>query len=73
MLACKGCGHKFEVTAKEHYIARDDTPGGLIAPPEMTLYDAFDCPVCGCQIIVQERKRAFQECKTKVSKEENKK
>lgn len=26
---------------------------------EPTLYDAFDCPICGCQYIANERKRVF--------------
>mgnify|MGYP006917407728 CR=1 FL=1 len=23
------------------------------------LYDAFDCPMCGCQVIAKERKREY--------------
>ena len=26
---------------------------------ETGLFDAFDCPQCGCQVIAQERKRAY--------------
>lgn len=26
---------------------------------EEGLYDAFDCPMCGCQVIAKERKREY--------------
>lgn len=26
---------------------------------EENLYDAFDCPMCGCQVIAKERKRDY--------------
>lgn len=26
---------------------------------EECLYDAFDCPMCGCQVIAKERKRDY--------------
>lgn len=29
----------------------------------MLLYDTFDCPSCGCQIAVQERKRIYIPCR----------
>lgn len=58
---CKSCGHVFELTEQWHYIAREKTEMFLIASNKMepTLYDAFDCPNCGCQYIVNERKRVF--------------
>lgn len=60
MYICKICGHGFEPTKEGHYIARD--PGvtgafsGLGSHDEDHLYDAFDCPNCGCQYIAQDRK-----------------
>lgn len=50
MLKCKACGCMIEATKESHYIARDP---GIVCP---TLYDAFDCPNCGVQCIVGERK-----------------
>lgn len=59
---CKICGHVFELTNKLHYIAREKTEIFLISSNKMepTLYDAFDCPNCGCQYIANERKRVFE-------------
>lgn len=61
-ITCKVCGHVFELTKERHYIAREKTELFLIASNKMepTLYDAFDCPNCGCQCITKERKRAFE-------------
>ena len=60
-VGCKSCGHVFELTKQRHYIAREKTEMFLIASNKMepTLYDAFDCPICGCQYIANERKRVF--------------
>lgn len=45
-IECKTCGLKFAASHQTHYVAeRLDT----------TLVDAFDCPQCGCQIVVGER------------------
>lgn len=43
----------------------------LIASNKMepTLYDAFDCPICGCQYIANERKRVFRK-EIKMTREE---
>ena len=61
MLECKVCGCKFNPVKQSHYIARDNKKASsLIATfssdAESTLYDAFDCPQCGCQIVAQQRK-----------------
>lgn len=58
---CKSCEHVFELTEQRHYIAREKTEMFLIVSNKMepTLYDAFDCPICGCQYIANERKRVF--------------
>lgn len=63
MLKCKVCGKEFEANLERHYVARDIGKTGLAAAfgnnDEENLYDAFDCPYCGCQLIAQERKRDF--------------
>lgn len=58
-LKCNVCGEEFNPTLERHYIVRDCETYGLILGPkeEPILYDAFDCPKCGCQIIIGERKR----------------
>lgn len=61
---CKVCGVEFALIAINHYVARDlGKTGGLVASlggsTEGMVYDAFDCPHCGCQNIIQERKRVF--------------
>lgn len=61
-LTCDICGCRFLPTAERHYIARADgvTGGlGLTVRDEEPLYDAFDCPQCGTQMITQPRKRMY--------------
>ena len=63
MLECKICGTKFNAIIERHYIARDNGKTGLAvafgSTAEECLYDAFDCPMCGCQVIAKERKRDY--------------
>lgn len=60
MTTCKVCGGDFPLMAEEHYVARNVEKTGLIpaisGQEEATQYDAFDCPHCGCQNVIQERK-----------------
>lgn len=62
MYKCKICGNEFELKIKEHYVSRDPGEERLgfaslnAVVQERKLYDAFDCPHCGCQNIMQERK-----------------
>lgn len=60
---CKICGCEFAITKQERYIASDNDTVGFGAAfgskREATIYDAFDCPNCGCQMIIQPRKRAW--------------
>ena len=58
MLECKVCGCKFNATEERHYIARDNAVNGsFFGTSEPKIYDAYDCPSCGSQIVVKERKR----------------
>ena len=62
MLKCKICGKEFEANIERHYISSDNDIKGLtsvIRKEEVSLYDTFDCPSCGCQVIAQERKRSI--------------
>ena len=62
-IKCNVCGCEFVPQVKEHYIARTDGKTGVVAVfqsnDETGLFDAFDCPQCGCQVIAQERKRSY--------------
>ena len=65
MIKCKVCECVFPAVDVNHYIARDNGRTGLATAfgnNEEKLYDAFDCPICGCQAIVQERKRDYTPC-----------
>ena len=63
MLECKICGAKFNAVIEKHYITRDNGKTGLTvafsSTAEESLYDTFDCPMCGCQVIAKERKRNY--------------
>ena len=64
MLECKVCGCKFNPVKQSHYIVRDNEKASSLAnvfsgDAEPTLYDAFNCPQCGCQVVAQQRKRAY--------------
>lgn len=63
MLKCKICGTEFPAVKDGHYITRDDGKTGLASAfgsnSEEKLYDTFDCPMCGCQVVAQDRKRIY--------------
>lgn len=61
LIKCKVCDFEFMPTVDRHYISREPGKTGLDALHggfEPKIYDTFDCPQCGCQVIVAERKRA---------------
>ena len=63
MLKCKICGTEFPAIEEKHNIARGNNRTGavvVLSKDEEKIYDAYDCPMCGCQIIAQERKRNFE-------------
>lgn len=63
MLKCKICGTEFPSIKEQHYVGIIDASGFALAPilekgkEERKVYDCFDCPMCGCQVVAQERKR----------------
>lgn len=64
MLKCKICGTEFPPVNDKHYISRDNGVNGGLSQSfngkqEENLYDCFDCPQCGCQVIAQGRKRKY--------------
>lgn len=64
MKTCEVCGRDFALIAEEHYIATGDPKTGLAAlagGDAPSLYDAIDCPHCGCQQILHTRLRPATE------------
>lgn len=63
MLKCKICGTEFPAVKERHYVARDNGKIGLSSAlgskDEEKIYDSFDCPMCGCQVVAQDRKRTY--------------
>lgn len=66
MKTCSVCGRDFPLLAENRYTARNNTLSGLAAltgGSEEGLFDAVDCPHCGCQNILNQRKREYvEEC-----------
>lgn len=64
MTTCKVCGRDFPLLGEDHYVVRDPERTGIMpafnGQDEPTLYDAFDCPHCGCQNMMQVRKRELE-------------
>ena len=64
-MKCKVCGAEFPATLAGHYVSRDTVECGLVAAlkstDEPTLYDTFDCPTCGCQVLAQTRKHVYDD------------
>lgn len=62
-LKCKICGTEFPPIRERHYISRDLTKTGLAAAfgssDEPAMFDSYDCPCCGSQVIAQPRKRQY--------------
>lgn len=61
-IKCKVCEYEFVPEKKEHYVSRDEVKVGLsnlAGGMEEKIYDTFDCPQCGCQNIMGERKRSL--------------
>lgn len=59
-MECKICGKDFELKLDNHYVSRDNETSGIakiIRSEEENIFDTFDCPYCGCQNIIQQRKR----------------
>lgn len=63
---CKVCGRDFALIAEEHYVARGTEEKGILpafsGKDEAELFDAFDCPHCGSQNVMQVRRRSVAPC-----------
>lgn len=81
MYKCKICSKEFELRKEFHYISMDEEIIGLvnvIKKEGVKIFDTFDCPHCGCQNVMQKRKRVDKSngiavCKKAEYKSEEKK
>lgn len=63
-MKCKICGKRFKLMKKNKYLATEKIAAfGIWAKPPKT-FEAFDCPRCGCQNIVNIREEAVIERET---------
>lgn len=63
MYTCDVCGRGFPLIAEERYTVRGTEKSGIataISFEEADRYDAFDCPHCGCQNVVNLRLRELE-------------
>lgn len=62
-LKCKTCGTEFPPIKESHYISRDLTKtclsAALSSSDEPDMFDSYDCPCCGSQVIAQPRKHRY--------------
>lgn len=52
---CKVCGRDFPLIAENNYVVRENGRRGLqtvVSDYEEKMFNAFDCPHCGCQNVV---------------------
>lgn len=52
---CSVCGRDFPLIAENSYVVRENGKQGLqtvISDTEEKMFNAFDCPHCGCQNVV---------------------
>lgn len=62
---CVVCGRPMALIVESHYVATDKDRTGItaaISREEPEIYDCFDCPHCGCQNVLQSRKRRWDPC-----------
>ena len=63
MYTCDVCGRDFPLIAEERYTVRGTEKSGIataISFEEADRYDAYDCPHCGCQNVVNKRLRELE-------------
>lgn len=61
-VVCEVCGNYINLESNSRYSVLEHLSVGLFSSktlqPEIArIYDAFDCPVCGCQFVAKERLR----------------
>ena len=68
-MRCSVCGTEVNPKKEARYTGRNNGKTGAMSlfgeNQEEQLYDCFDCPICGCQIVAQERKRKYEDKEAK--------
>ena len=55
-IKCTVCNHSFELIKEMVYeVQTEVAPMGLILSRKNNVYDAVDCPECGCQMVLKDR------------------
>lgn len=55
---CKVCKHKFALSKEMLYVVQEVVCGVNIIVPQTKMFDAVDCPKCGCQLLLNIREPA---------------
>ena len=70
-MKCKICGKEFELKKENKYLATEKIAAfGTLSKIPKT-FEAFDCPHCGCQNIVNIREKEVIEIEVEGSSREN--
>ncbi len=54
-IKCKICKYRFKLSKEMLYVAQETACGVSILPTNTKMFDAVDCPRCGCQILLNVR------------------
>lgn len=60
-MICKVCKKFFIPHKEQKYMVKKRPEGILALTTPSTIYEAFDCPRCGCQNIVNQREVNYNE------------
>lgn len=53
---CKVCGVEFALKKENHYLCKGNVSvSDAFNGKKAIVFEAFDCPICGCQNVVNER------------------
>ena len=63
-MKCKVCGTEFEPKKENKYMVKIVKRTSFVTA-DIEMYDAFDCPKCGCQRLAGLRHDVHSESKTK--------
>ena len=58
-MKCNACGNEFEPEKEKRYTAKSIN----FITKEESFWDCFDCPKCGCQLIVNKRMEVVEDGK----------
>lgn len=59
-MKCKICGKRFKLIKENRYLATEETGVLAALTKPSKIFEAFDCPRCGCQNIVNIREEEVE-------------